>query len=504
MISKRVAFREWLPDLPPIVNPGLVKATNTLPGAAGYMPLPSLSATASDALDARPRGAISGLDTGATSFHLAGTATKLYRFALAGVTDVSRSAGGPYNATDTAQWHFVQVGNTVLALNPNDDIQAIDLVTGIFAQLSPDAPRARYAGFIGPQLVVANLVSDPVIGTAPNAFRSPTLGDPTNWPDPTDPLSGSVAAQAALTEIEGDGGRINAVVSGAEVGAIFQENAVNRVEYVGGDVIFQTDSVKKAKGLIVPRAAVGFERSVLYLAEDGWQIFDYTTSKPVGDQKINRTFLADLDQSNADRLSAVLHPDLPLIAIAYPGAGNSQGRPNKLLFYNYAIDRWSPGEVDLELLTRVVPFGLTLDDLLGDLDADYPVSFDDAVAGFGAAAFGAYDTDFVLSTFSGTSLEALFETGDQEHSPGRLTKVNFVRPLIDGAEPTVQLSARKDRRTAETAVTFGAAYSLNRSGACPVTSGGLGRYHRYRVTVPAGWTDHAVGLDIEGAVVGTR
>jgi hypothetical protein len=41
-LSWRVAFREWAPDLPPIVNPGLVRATNVLPTAAGYLPLPSL------------------------------------------------------------------------------------------------------------------------------------------------------------------------------------------------------------------------------------------------------------------------------------------------------------------------------------------------------------------------------------------------------------------------------------------------------------------------------
>lgn len=503
MIEKRVAFREWMPDLPAIVNPGLVKAINVLPGAGGYLPLPSLEANAADALDDRPRGAISGLDTSASAFHLAGDAAKLYRFALAGVTDVSRSSGGAYNATDSAQWHFVQVGNKVLALNPNDDIQIIDLVTGIFSQLSPDAPRARYAGYIGPQLIVAHLVSDPIIGFAPNAFRAPSLGDVTTWPDPTDPNSGALAAQAALTEIQGDGGRIQAVVSGAEVGAVFQENAVQRVEYVGGDVIFQVDAVKKAKGLIAPRAAVAFERQVLYLAEDGWQIFDYTTSKPIGDQKINRTFLADFDQSHPERLSAVLHPDLPLVAIAYPGAGNTSGRPNKLLFYNYAIDRWSQAEVDLELLTRVVPFGLTLDDLTGDLDADYPVSFDEAVAGFGAAVFGAYSTAYVLSAFSGASLAATFETGDQEHAPGRVVRVSEVRPLIDGAETTVQVSARLDRRTAESAITFGPAGSLNRKGSCPVRAA-KGRYHRYRVNVPAGWTDHAVGLDIVGAVSGGR
>lgn len=503
MRTHRVVFREWAPDLPPMVNPGLVRATNVLPAAGGYLPLPSLTSTGQDPLSDRPRGAISGLDTSAIAFHLSGDATKLYRTSEVGVVDISRVSGGAYNASGSAQWHFEQFQNLVLALNPNDDIQVLDLALSNFERLSVDAPRARYIGYIGPVLVVANLVSDPVIGTAPNAFRSPALGNPSSWPDPTDPTSTAVADQATLTEIEGNGGRIQAVVSGAEVGAFFQENAVNRAEYVGGDVVIQVDSVKKAKGLLAPRAVAAFERSVLYLSEDGWQIFDYTTSKPIGDQKINRTFLADYDSQYPDRVSTILHPDLPLVAVAYPGSGNANGTPNKLLFYNYAIDRWATADVEVELLSRVVPFGMTLDDLTGNIDTDYPVSFDDSTSGFGAAVFGGYDADYVLSTFSGASLAATLETGDQEHEPGRITRVAKVRPLVDGTEPTIQVSARYDRRTAESAITFGSAGSLNREGACPVR-GAKGRFHRYRVNIPAGWTDVAVGLDVLGAAGGAR
>lgn len=502
-MSWRVAFREWAPDLPPIVNPGLTRAVNVLPTAAGYLPLPSLVTTGHTALNGRPRGAISGLDESAIAYLIAGTDTKLYKMGLSTVTDVTRAAGGAYAATGSAQWNFEQFKNKIIAVNPNDDPQILDLASGLFTRLSVNAPRPRYIGYIGPLLVVANLVTDPVGGALPNGYRSPAITDPTSWPDPTNPASGAIAAQAVLSTIGGNGGRINAIVSGAEVGAFLQENSVARAEYVGGDVILQVDAVKKTKGLLAPRAVAAFERRVLYLSEDGWQIFDYTTSSPIGDQKVNRTFLADYDSQYPERVSSVQHPDLPIVLFAYPGAGNTAGQPNKLLLYNYAIDRWASGEMALELLTRILPFNVTLDDLTGNLDTDYPNSFDGLVAGFGAAVLGAYQTTFVPATFIGTSLAATLETGDQEHLPGQIARVSSVRPLVDATSPTVQVSARLDRRTADAAVAFTSATSLNRKGECPVR-GAKGRYHRYRVNLPAGWTEHAVGLDVVGMPSGDR
>lgn len=495
----RVAFREWAPDLPPLVNPGLTVARNVLPGVAGYMPVPGLEDQFTDTLDARARGAISGISQSGVAFGFVGDATDLYSITSAGIANVTRTVGGDYSASDTAQWHFAQYGNVVIGLNPNDDIQEFTLGSSTnFAQLSADAPTGRYIGVIGPQLVVGNLVTDPYLSDdLPATFRYPALGNPSSWPDPTD-LDAALPVQAGATTIQGSGGVIQAIVGGTEVGAVFQERQVVRVEYVGGDVIFDVRQVEKSRGLLAPRAAVAFERKVLFLAEDGWRIFDYTTSTPIGEQRVNKSFLADLDESHLDRISALLHPDLPVIVVAYPGVGNSGGTPNKLLFWNYKIDRWADGEQALELLARIVPVSLTLDDLLGDLDADYPASFDAAVSGFGFGMLGAYTTIHRLAGFTGTSLAGTLETGDQEHVPGRLSLVSKVLPLVDG-NPTIQIAGRNKR---DETVTFGTAAARNAEGKCPVRI--KARYHRYRVNLPAGWSEHAVGLDVEGAPAGMR
>lgn len=501
MKADRVAFGAYEPDLPALVNPGLTRAVNVYPSAAGYTPVPSLSVEVDSALDGRPRGSISGTDSAGTSYHFVGDETKLYRAGFSGIEDVTRTTGGAYSASGTAQWHFLQHGDLVIAANPGDDMQGFDLSLDTdFSQLSADAPRARYVGFIGPQMVAAHLISDPYLSSElASTFRYPAIGNPTSWPDPTNP-SAALPVQAGATVIQGNGGRIQAVVSGAEIGAIFQERQIVRVEYVGGDVIFQVDRVETTRGLIAPRAAVAFGRRILFLAEDGWRVFDYESSSPIGEQKVNRTFLADFDAQYPDRVSAVLHPDIPVIVVAYPGAGNSGGMPNKLLLWNYKIDRWASAEVDLEILSKFIPLNLTLDDLTGNLDADYPVSFDELVAGFGFGTLAAYTDEYKLASFSGTSLAATLETGDREHAPGRLFRPARVMPLASGAAPTVQIAALLTRASS---VAFGSAASLEASGYCKVR-GAKGRYHRYRLNLPAGWSEHAVGLDVEGAICGGR
>jgi hypothetical protein len=80
--------------------------------------------------------------------------------------------------------------------------------------------------------------------------------------------------------------------------------------------------------------------------------------------------------------------------------------------------------------------------------------------------------------------------------------VRKVRPLVDGVSPTVQVASRFKRSEPETSITFGAASALNDDGECPVDA--KGRYHRYRVNVPAGWTEHAVGLEALGEQSGNR
>ena len=73
------------------------------------------------------------------------------------------------------------------------------------------------------------------------------------------------------------------------------------------------------------QVSVPFGRRVFYLAEDGFYLFDYTESQPVGDDRVDRTFLADIDSDYFHRVSAVSDPDEKRIWILYPGSWNASG-----------------------------------------------------------------------------------------------------------------------------------------------------------------------------------
>jgi len=324
-----------------------------------------------------------------------------------------------------------------------------------------------------------------------------------------------VAVQSDSQILEGSGGWVQAVVPGSEVGAIFQEHAIWRMDYVGGDVVFALNRVEPNRGLLVPGLAVPVSRWVFYLSEDGFYLFDYTQSKPIGKDRVNKTFFADLDASYLDRVSAIRDPDQTRIYVLYPGSGNSGGTPNKMLIYDWALDMFTEANVDAECLTWALTSGANLDspdtvadpDLLGvqtggagspDTLPPGDETFDGRVSPPGALTVGAYDTSHILSSFTGTALAGTLETGDIEVNPGSRTLVNRVRPIVDSAEATIQVAStgRKNESFA-----YGAISEQDNDGKCPVRVDG--RYHRIRTNLPAAFTN-AVGIDVDGRPSGMK
>ena len=66
------------------------------------------------------------------------------------------------------------------------------------------------------------------------------------------------------------------------------------------------------------------------------------------------------------------------------------------------------------------------------------------------------------------------------------------RPLVDGTEATVGVGTISKRSDSADMV-IGAQIEQDSDGKCPLRADG--RYHRYRVKLPGGWTD-ALGLDL--------
>jgi hypothetical protein len=513
---KRIPYGQYAPDLPGIVNQqGLTKALGVVPINGGYGPLASLeNVEFATALDEYARGALGGIDFGGNPYNYAGDRFDLYETTTAGATKVSRVGG--YDTGLDGRWEIVAFGETIIAVNWNDESQYLNIRgTTEFADISsldiaPAVPRARHVGVIDNFLVMGNIY-DNEIGNQPGAISWCAINNPLSWPERG--TDGAVAVQSDRQILEGAGGWVHAVVSGSEVGAIFQEHAIWRMDYVGGDVVFSLSRVEPNRGLLIPGLAVPVSRWVFYLAEDGFYLFDYTQSKPIGKDRINATFFADYDADYPDRVSAIRDPDSTRIYVLYPGAGNVDGCPNKMLIYDWALDMFSHAEIDAELLAWSVTPGLHLDspddppddpDILGNMDmgedTDPPgdETFDIRVSPPGALTLGAFDKSHILNSFTGANLRGTLETGDIEMAPGMRTLVNRVRPLVDSADATIQVASigRKNESFVYCPIS-----RQDEDGKCPVRVDG--RYHRFRTNLPSTFTN-AVGMDVDGRMSGRK
>ena len=183
---------------------------------------------------------------------------------------------------------------------------------------------------------------------------------------------------------------------------------------------------------------------------------------------------------------------------AYAGQNNSDGQPNKVIIYNWGIDRWSTAEVTQEYMFRNLSVAVTLENLdsFGNLDA-LGVSLDDPSWIGGLTSLNSFNSDYKLCRFTGTNLAATLET--QEIGGANRVFVNAIRPYVDGGTMTVKL---KHRVAPTDAVTETSENSIDADGQAHFTVST--RFVRAQVNVAAGgeWT-HAQGVDAETVADGS-
>lgn len=364
------------------------------------------------------------------------------------------------------------------------------------------APQARYAALVQGFLVVGNTY-DLTDGNEPQRVWWCALNDPTNWPTP-----GTLTAaeyQSDYNDLFGDGGWIQAVVGnlGTANGAVIMEHAVWRMLYVGPPAVFDFFPALGVKGCPAPGSVVQLGNLVYYLGEDGFYSFDGTNAQPIGAQRVDKWFWANVDQTNLFRIIGAVDPINKLVIWAAPFLGNTHGNPDHLIIYNWLIDRWSVAAVTMETLTRVLTLGYTLDELytvLGYTLDDLPFSLDSRVWTGGNLVLSSFDTNHKLNFFNGNPPEATIDTAEVQPFPGRRALVKNSRPLVDGGTPSVAVGMRQ---RLEDAVVYGTPSALNALGTCPLRANG--RYLRAEVTIPAGatWT-HCEGVELDVTPGGIR
>lgn len=488
-------FGDWQPDLPDYANPGALTATNVLPQLQSYGPVQDLVAQ-TNALDDVCRGAASYRDDSGNTFIYAGDDTKLYEAVSNTFTDESK--GGGYTVASDDQWEFTQYDTFAVATDFTDAVQSIAIgggASGAFADhiTSTNVPKGRHIMTLFKFLVLGN-TNDATDGQKTNRVWWSAIGDSRDFdPDAT--------TQSDFEDLA-EGGAVTALVGNYDYGVIFQEEVITRMTYVGAPLVFEFQPIHRLRGTVFSGSVATVGREIFYLSEEGFFIFDGLNSTPIGNGKVDRTFLSQVDPLNKRQITSAVDPENKLYAIAFPGSGSS-GEPNKIFFYYWPTGRWSEADLDTQVLLRSSTQGFTLDglDSVGtDIDADPPFdqSFDAAKWQGGSLRFGAFDMSNILSFFTGSNLTATIDTMERQLTPGRRSMVTNLRPLVDGGTLTCRIGGR-DFLSASNS--FDTAATLDAIGECSVRNSN--RYHRVRTSITGTWS-HAQGVDVTSSPEGTK
>lgn len=487
-----LAYGDYRPDVSDYEGQATRNVLNVIPRGDGYGPFPGFSAYAA-AAPGPCRGAFYALKSDGTVVTFAGTAIRLYKLNNTDFTwtDVSAGASSYPALSSNAQWQFAQTGNLVFATQANAVLQVFDLSSATaFSNALGSPPQAAYISVVGRFLVLSGLLSTPyrIQWSGLNSFNAAA-----SW---------TSGVNSSDFQDFPDGGIVRGV-AGGEAGIIFQDQAIRRMSYVpGSPIIFQIDRITQDKGLYAPYSIIRAGERIFFYAGQGFhKIEPGGVPEQIGREKVDRTFLADLDKGNLQLFMGAADPRSTRIYWAYKSVSGAVGTYDKLLGYDFLLDRFFPVSVSGQYLLGISQTGLTLenlDSISSSLDA-LTLSLD-AYATAVQPEIAQFDGSNMLGFFRGTNLEATLESAEQGTDGNRITVRGF-RPITDA--PTLFGSASW-RDTQLVVATAGAEVPVSpRTGRCDMMRDT--RYTRFRIRIPAGtfWT-FAAGVEPDLTTNGTQ
>jgi hypothetical protein len=334
--------------------------------------------------------------------------------------------------------------------------------TPTFGSFTTVTPNGRSCGTINQFVVIAD---------ADNIYdvRWCAIGDPTDWPTPN--TDDARAKQAGSQELPSQYGKVTGIAGNDFFGYVFQERAVTKMAYVGGDVVFTFDTFEVGRGCWDFNRYEQVDDTVFYESEFGYHALTNDVVVNIGYGKVDRTYPptapADGEQRN----------------VAINKAIDTVFFESRNLTYNYRTDQW----------TRTPAFAnfnyFSIDDSGGI------VGRSETLAGGAQALFG--------DQSGGTAATATVETGEYNLNVGGRAVVNGVRPLQNVVNvPTITIGVRAGLDFA--AVTSTGTSVNARSGMANFRGGANvaeGRYHSTKLVYPLGFTSVS-GVEFDFAPTG--
>jgi hypothetical protein len=197
---------------------------------------------------------------------------------------------------------------------------------------------------------------------------------------------------------------------------------------------------------------------------------------------------------------AAHEPKTTRVYWSYKSLAGSINLFDKILCYDWVLDRWTSISQSGEFVTSLSTPGLTLE----GVDAAFGSNIDtltipslDSISSATTPKLAGVDSTHAFGYFTGTNLEATLETPEQG-GDGRRVFVRGFRPVCDA--PSIYGSVSK-RENAQTAATYSAENAVNAQGFVPALVST--RYARGKIRIPAAqvWT-FAAGVEPDTTLEG--
>lgn len=421
--AEKFRYGEWLPDQAELDNPGVTEASGVLWTAGSYVPYNPFIPTGFPVPGGTPLVSMRG-QAGNSVLYVASTdgIANNYLSAAAGNSFNLVNLTGPVLAHATSP-SMTQYGNTVFytdGVNP-PQYNGMDLSSQFAPVTGPqgNAPTARTIGVIGQFLILGGLAG------APTTLQWSSINQPFNWPTPGS--ANAIASQAGSQFLDYTLGPILGIAQGDQWGLIMCVNGIVRVQYVGGDVVFQFDTIYRGPSTFGPQSWAKVGGRIYSCGGDGFIMTDGVSVRRIGDAKVDSWFQQRVNPqgiqigTGVDPLKKVIYWTFPLVA-----TGLVQ---NNWIAYNYVEDRWTHGIDGIACFVK------------GEDNWEY-------VPGYGMEAFssaaapqgGGYG-----GTLSGTPITAVITTSEIELNPGGRALLQGFRPQIaglPGGAATVRIGSR--------------------------------------------------------------
>jgi hypothetical protein len=477
----KLAFGDFLPDLPNHGVGGVSEALNLYPTSGGYRPVGQFVAH-TDALPLICKGASAFVAPSGRLVILAGTATKLYR--LDGAEWVEIGTG--YTTPADGRWRFAQFGPLAIVTNSVDPMIKVNLETDAVANLAGSPPKMQALA----------VVNNFLVGTQVDTGAGPAV-NMVGWSGENNAEWWTFAQRKSDYQEFADGGEITGIIGG-EVGLILQRNAVRRMAYVGGNVLFRFDKISANVGCATIHSVAQHGELAFWYSVNGFKMWDGVQIRSIGFEKVDGAFSSLYGLINYNEMSTAVDGQRNTVCW-------STGRT--MWLYNWLLDKWSVIDHAAEIITPRelrAPSLEEQDPAVGvpddNIDGADLISLDSGRFISGDPVFYVF-TDGVMGTFNGANKSARIVGRNLELLEGRDARIRRIRPMTDATGGiTVRLDTRQRLGDVARRIDF---TTLQPSGEMPVRA--RGRFVRAFVSIAEGerWS-YLQGIDATLSAGGRR